>query len=276
VSNEQQIKETTKLVWGASPAGTAYAEGHTKGTKEFFTSVINKRFTQECDWLDEIVGFQDLKNKKVLEIGCGAGYDAYQFLKHGSDYTGIDITPDNPIITKQHLAFCGYQARTFEMDAENMHFDETFDFIFSFGVLHHTPNMNTVLRDIRALLTDDGLAQIIVYHKYSIFYMLHVVLFDWIMRGKFLKLSLADRRSLIEYTESNGKPLVNVYGKKELHALCKKVGFNILKTDIRKLVREDLPDIPLVRSLYRFIPNSWLKFLGNYFGWYISVRLVKA
>ena len=275
MNSEASVKEITKSVWGASPAGSTHAKHHSKGTKEFFESVLDRRFSEECKWMDDIVNFAQFNDKNVLEIGCGAGYDAYQFCKHGAHYTGIDITPENPLLTKKHLSYYGYTPRTFEMDVEHLDLEEKFDFIFSFGVLHHTPNIKKALCTIHASLKDNGQAQIIVYNKYSIFYVFHVVLFDWILGLKFLKMSLKDRRSLIEYTTSSAKPLVNVYSKKEIHALCKEAGFEIIKTDIRKLERADLPYIRFISRLYRFIPDAWLDFLGKRFGWYVSVLLVK-
>lgn len=276
MNNGQSIKEATKLVWGTNPAGWSYGSGYQKGTKEFFESVLEKRFTEECDWMFDIVQFDRFKGKKVLEIGCGAGYDAYQFCKHGAYYTGIDITPDNPLITQKHLSFFDYKATVLEMDIEELSLTEKFDYVFSFGVLHHTPNIKKALRNIYNVLNNKGEAQVIVYYKHSIFYMLHVVLSIWIMRMKFLKIPLKDQRSKIEFTLSEAKPLVNVYSIKELHALCHEAGFKIIKTDIRKLVREDLPNFPLIKKLYRFIPNSWLGYLSKKWGWYLSVRMIKA
>ena len=51
MNTNETIKEATKSVWGASPAGWTYGEGHQKGTKEFFQSVLHKRFNHECDWM---------------------------------------------------------------------------------------------------------------------------------------------------------------------------------------------------------------------------------
>jgi len=276
MNNEESIKQATKNVWGVNPAGWTYGKGFAKGTQEFFFSVLEKRFTYECEWMDEIVHFNRLKNKKVLEIGCGAGYDAFQFCKAGADYTGIDITPDNPIIAKKHLEFCGYSGKFFEMDVEKLALPERYDYIFSFGVLHHTPNITKALEKMHAVLKDDGEAQIIVYYKFSIFYLLHLLVFDWLLSLKFLKMSLSDRLSQIEFTNSSSKALVNVYGKNQLKKICTNAGYTVIKTDIRKLTREDLPCIPLISRLYRFIPNSWLYFLSKRFGWYLSVRMVKS
>lgn len=274
-SKNKTIKKATMAVWGATPAGWTYGNNYPKGSKEFFESVLAKRFSYECDWLDEIVDFKRFKGKKVLEIGCGAGYDAYQFCKHGAHYTGIDITPDNPIITKKHLSYYGYEPKTIEMDAEALSFNETFDYVYSFGVLHHTPNIKEALKRINTVVRPGGEIQIIVYNKYSIFYILNIVLFEWILTLQFLKMSLKKRRSKIESTTSNEEPLVNVYSKKEIQHLINQAGFSILKTDIRKLVREDLPGIPFIMKLYNYIPDSWLKKLGKRYGWYISVRAIK-
>lgn len=268
-------KEAAKAVWGTSPAGWTFGQTHKPGSKEFFDAVIAKRFSYECDWLDGIVRFEKLKRKKVLEIGCGAGYDAYQFCKHGAEYTGIDITPANPLLTRQHLSYYGYQPTTHEMDAEKMNFNQEFDFVYSFGVLHHIPDMQKVLNNCYQALRTGGECQIIVYNKYSIFYMLSVVFAAWFLRGNFLRRSLAQQRSFIEYSESNEHPLVNVYSKRTVEKMMRQAGFEITQTSVRKLVHEDLPSIPLVGRLYWLIPASFLSKLGNIFGWYVSVRARK-
>lgn len=276
MKTDESIKNATKNVWGSNPAGSTFANGHIKGTPEFFFSVLEKRFTEECEWMDGIVGsFKRFNKKKVLEIGCGAGYDAYQFCKAGADYTGIDITPDNPILAKKHLEACKYSGKFFEMDAENFQLPEKYDYIFSFGVLHHTPNITKALNRIYEHLKDDGEVQAIVYYKYSIFYILHLMIFDWFLRGKFLKMTLEKRLSQIEFTESEDQPLVRVYGRRQFKRICESAGFKIIKTDIRKLTRHDLPSIPLLSRFYRFIPNSWLYIISKKFGWYLSLRMVK-
>lgn len=268
-------KNAAKAVWGASPAGWTFGNDYKPGSQHFFDSVLAKRFTYECDWLNDVVHFEKYRDKKVLEIGCGAGYDAYQFCKNGADYTGIDITPANPLLVKQHLSYYGYAPTTHEMDAEKMNFKEEFDFVYSFGVLHHIPDMQKVLNNCYSALKKDGEACIIVYYKYSIFYVLSTVLTAWILRGGFLKRSLAQQRGLIEYSESDQLPLVNVYSKKALRKMMEKAGFNVDRLCVRKLVHEDLPSLRLIWRFYKYIPSSWLKKLGNYWGWYVCVRAVK-
>jgi SAM-dependent methyltransferase len=274
--NNQLVKEASKKLWGTNPAGATYGETFQKGSKEFFEAILAKRFMHECDWLDEIVKFERFNNKEVLEIGCGAGYDAYQFCKNGALYTGIDITPENIVLSKKHLSYFGYTPHILEMDAELMSFSDSFDYIYSFGVLHHIPDIKKVVYNMHTALKKGGEAQIIVYHKHSIFYLIWIVLFDWILNLKFLKMTLKQRLSQIEFTTEDVVPLVNVYGKKELVKLIESAGFFVIKVDVRKLTIEDLPYIPLVSKLYKYIPKTWLDTTAKQFGWYISVRASKC
>ncbi len=273
--NNQKIKNISKQLWGSDPAGMVFGKEFEKGSKNFFERVLEKRFLYECQWLNEIVDFSRFNKKNILEIGCGAGYDAYQFCKNGAFYTGIDLTPENILLAKKHLFYYGFMPTILELDVEKMNFDSLFDFIFSFGVLHHTPSIIEALKGIHRALKMGGEAQIIVYHKNSIFYRIHLFLFDWILRGKFLKMSFKKRLSQIEFTTLDVEPLVNVYSKKELILLMESTGFKVIKIDIRKLNREDLPLIPFVEKLYKYIPDSLLYFFSKKWGWYLSVRAIK-
>ncbi|MGE0206218.1 MAG: class I SAM-dependent methyltransferase [Candidatus Babeliales bacterium] len=269
------IKNKSKETWGSSPAGTSFAKQYQKGTKEFFDTVLEKRFSYECDWLDDIVDFKSFKNKKVLEIGSGAGYDAYMFCKYDAHYTGIDITPDNPIIASQHLGYYGYKPTFICADAEKINFHEEFDYVYSFGVLHHTPDIEKALKNSYHALKRGGEAQIILYHKHSFFYWFSIILTEWLIKKNYKKRTLAEQRSLIEYTESNEKPLVNVYSKREFKKIMKNAGFKIEEIYIRKLVAEDLVTVRFLGKLAKKTPQSILSFIGKFFGWYISIRAVK-
>ena len=276
--NQQEIdkyKESAKNVWGTTPAGTTFGQGHAKGTKEFFESVLKKRFTYECDWLDGIVNFAQFKDKKVLEVGCGAGYDAYMFCKNGADYTGIDIAPENIETTKKHLGHYGYNPTILQMDASSMLFDNEFDYIYSFGVLHHIPDMERALSKIHCALKKGGKAQIIVYNRNSIFYKLSLIFGVWFWAGKYKTMSLREVLQKIEYTESDKLPWVEVYSKKDLFKIFHKIGFFSMKFDIRKLVYEDIVAVPILGRVLKNFPKKFFDFLGKFFGWYVSVTAEK-
>lgn len=269
--NAEKLKENAKSVWGATPAGSVYGKNFERGSREFFEAILEKRFSYETPWMDEIVHFKQFAGKKVLEIGCGAGYDAYQFCRAGSEYTGIDITPENPPLAQRHLEHYGYKPRLLEMDAEKMTFQNEFDFVFSFGVLHHTPAIEKALANAHRALKAGGKIQVIVYHKWSIFYCVTLILRYWILNGNFLRHSLAYQRSLIEYSTSKARPLVHVYSKSDLKKKLEAAGFLIENTHIRKLLVEDLPFIYGMSKVYRYIPEKFLHLLSRRFGWYLSI-----
>lgn len=274
--NEQQvsaIKSATKKVWGTNPAGWTHASDKQKGTREFFEQVLKGRFENELHWLPEVVKFENYKDKEVLEIGCGAGYDAYMFCKAGAHYTGIDLVPANIQLTQQHLGVYGYAATIEEQDAEIMRFPKKFDLVYSFGVLHHIPQMEKALARSYEALKPGGTAIFIVYHKYSIAY-LRVVL-HWIFRGKFLKESLANALSRVEEVGSSERPLVRVYSPKEFKKILKATGFREVAYCIRKLDSDHLPNVPLINYFYRFIPKNIFEKCATWWGWYLCVEAVK-
>jgi ubiquinone/menaquinone biosynthesis C-methylase UbiE len=268
-------KEAARQVWGASPAGWVYSEGAAIGTREYFENVIRKRSTYELPWLAEVFPFDKTRGKKVLEVGCGAGYDAYEFCRNGANYTGVDITPENIERTKKHLSLVGFDADIRLGDAEHLDFpDESFDLAFSNGVLHHIPDIRKGFDEIHRILKPRGEFWLTLYHKNSVFYRLSICLWTHILRGGFLKLSLDERRSLIEYTASDARPIVNVYSKGEVQTLVQQARFSIEFLGCRKLVHEDFPGT--IARLIRPVPQKWLDRLGRVLGWYVVVRARKS
>jgi len=276
LEEKRMHKKGSRVVWGATPAGTIWGGGAKPGTKDFFENVLEKRFAHEVPWLSSLVPFDSFNKMKVLELGCGAGYDAYFFCKNGADYTGIDIALENVERTKRHLSFYGYTPNVIEGDAEELPFeDEIFDLVYSNGVLHHTPDINKAFCESHRVLKSGGVFYIIVYHRNSIFYWITLFLFDHCLRLGFMKRGFKERLSMIEYTTSHELPLVNVYTRRYLKKLLRHSRFAIKSLWVRKLVKEDLPAIPILARLWRFIPQPWLDFLGKRFGWYLIAKAEK-
>jgi ubiquinone/menaquinone biosynthesis C-methylase UbiE len=273
---QKDEKERAIIVWGTSPAGTAHAEGAIPGTKEYFEKVRAKRISYEIPWLLELVPFLSFRGKSVLELGCGAGYDAFEFCRRGADYIGIDITHQNLLLTKKHLSFFGYNPTVIRGDVENLPFrKENFDIVFSNGVLHHTPDTEGSFLEASRVLKIRGEFWVIVYHKNSIFYWLKLFLLDHLLRFGFYVRSFEQRLSMIEQSTSTELPLVKVYTRTKLKEMLSLTGFKVSSIWVRKLLKEDLPDFPIIRKLWEFIPLTWLNFLGKSFGWYLIARSEK-
>jgi len=269
---EIKKSEVAAHVWNAAPAGWTHAPGLQPGTRDFFDAVLNRRSRIELPWLIEFFPFKGTQGRDVLELGCGAGYDAYTFCTHGANYTGIDIADKNIERTRKHLAFYGYSPRLMCTDIELLPLpDAAFDVVYSFGVLHHIPDIRCGLQETRRVLRPRGQLWFAVYNKNSIFYWIKLFLIDHLLLRGFRKRTFKQRLTEIECTGSNERPIVNTYTRGEVTRLLKQSGFVVISSGIRKLEADDLP----IRARFR-IPQLWLNLLGRLFGWYIVVRAQKV
>jgi SAM-dependent methyltransferase len=224
-----------------------------------------------------LVPFGSWQGRRVLELGCGAGFDAYEFCAAGCDYTGIDITPENPERVATHLGFYGFRPTVLVADAEQLPFGEKeFDVVFSNGVLHHTPDMSASFREAHRVLKPGGEFWVILYHRHSIFHWVSLFLVQHLVMLGFLKMPFRHRLARIEFTTADVHPLVNVYSRSEVAGILERAGFAVRDTWVRKLTPEDLPNLPVLRSLWRIVPRRWLDLLGRRWGWYVMARGVKA
>lgn len=267
-------KLRARRTWGSSPTGWTSAKGFEPGTREFFERALKFRSEYEQPWLPDVVPFHAMLNKRVLEIGFGPGYDALTFMQNGAIYSGVDITPENIERTRKHLGFYGLTPDVREGDAEALPFpDETFDVVYSNGVLHHVPSVPKAFSEAARVLKPGGELYVLLYHRNSVFYRLGLP-WTWLIesvRGK--RESFRDRVRRIEANAAGETPIVNVYSRQEAVALASNAGLRVLSVATRKVTYEDLPHLPVVHRLYRTIlPAKFLNHIGKRFGWYVIVR----
>ena len=127
----------------------------------------------------EILSFGQFKSfdgKKTLEIGVGLGADHQKLAENGAVLTGIDLTPRAINHTKRRFELMGLNSELQIADAENLPFeDNSFDAVYSWGVLHHSPDTQKAVHEVYRVLKPGGTAKIMVYNKYSLIgYMLWV------------------------------------------------------------------------------------------------------
>jgi ubiquinone/menaquinone biosynthesis C-methylase UbiE len=139
-----------------------------------FYSEIDRRFFDStwhyAPWkqipFDTLVDFPALHGKDVLEIGCGNGSHAQLLAAHARSYTGIDLTDYAVKSTSRRLSLRGINAKILQMDAERMQFpDASFDFIWSWGVIHHSANTSAIISQMSRVLRPGGRSTIMVYHR---------------------------------------------------------------------------------------------------------------
>lgn len=140
-------------------------------TKEWFDE-IDKRFihgarlfAHDKSPFDKLIPFDALRGKQVLEIGCGMGFHSELIARSGAILTSIDISETSVEATRQRFLERKLEGKIEKMDAENLEFpDESFDFIWSWGVIHHSAQTGRIVKEISRVLRPGGGARIMVYN----------------------------------------------------------------------------------------------------------------
>jgi ubiquinone/menaquinone biosynthesis C-methylase UbiE len=134
---------------------------------------------------DQLIDYSALPEMAVLEIGVGNGTHAQLIAAQARSYVGIDLTSYAVRSTSARMALAGLDNATIlQMDAEAMAFpDNSFDFIWSWGVIHHSANTDRILAEMSRILRPGGRAVTMVYHRSLWGYYLRSGLIQGIVRG---------------------------------------------------------------------------------------------
>ena len=142
---------------------------------------------------DKIIPFEKLSGKKVLEIGCGMGFHSELMARAGAKVTAIDLSPTSVEATTTRFKVKKLTAQAImQADAENLSFDDNyFDFVWSWGVIHHSSRTVKIVREISRVLKPEGQCRVMVYNRCGSKVPL-VFIKDFLMKGKFFKFSFEE------------------------------------------------------------------------------------
>lgn len=276
------LKDRVRAFWQANPCGTKFAAA-APGTRLFFERVEAHRYSTEWH-IPEAADFKSAKGLRVLEIGCGLGTDGAQFACAGANYTGVDLTEAAIELARKRFELFDLPGTFRTADAENLDFpDESFDLVYSHGVLHHTPDTARAVREVHRVLKPGGRAVVMLYHRNSYNYRVNIRLLRR-AGARLLKteggLKLVNRLtgepvdSLREHaaritedeesylspgeflnrnTDGAGNPLARVYSRREARELFK--------------------DFAEVKLRTHFLNKRWLPLLGNVLPRPVEARL---
>jgi SAM-dependent methyltransferase len=179
---------------------------------------------------------------------------------------GIDLTPANLQIAARHLRLNSRESQLQTGDAEFLPYsDGEFDFVYSFGVVHHSPDTEGIVKGIHRVLKPGGRAFVTVYHKHSLFFLWSVLTWDWILHGGFRRESLKARLSRIEYPNDDPNLVIRLYGRQEFADLFRRAGFRNVRASVEHLAPEDI-------ALFgRLVPARVREALGKQLGWYVVI-----
>ena len=264
-----QWKRLTREQWGNNPCGAHVAREFEFGTREYFDTIEEYRYRDYAPWMKEALGFDRYSNKRLLEVGCGAGTDLLQFARGGAYVTGIDLTPRSIEIARRRFEVYGLKGEFAIGDAENLAFpDESFDAVYSFGVLHHTPDTEQAISEAHRVLRRGGRVTAMIYHRASIYYWAGLMLKRGIFKGELASRTPAEIMSrYVEYTETEGRPLVKAYTRREARHLFR--AFRDCQIRVNQLTRKELG------VAGRMLPENAFQWLAQNFGWNLIITATK-
>ena len=149
--------------WNAEPCGTRYL-----GEKPNFEAHARARYELEPH-IHDFAKFASGSNVRVLEIGVGIGADYEQWLKAGAVATGVDSSRISLDCSRRRCEVAGLAPDLHLADAENLPFAaNSFAVVYSYGVMHHSPNTARCISEAWRVLTPGGEARIMLYHHVSL------------------------------------------------------------------------------------------------------------
>jgi glycosyltransferase involved in cell wall biosynthesis/ubiquinone/menaquinone biosynthesis C-methylase UbiE len=266
VATGDAYKEEVQNQWNNNPVGSHYAKVAQPHTLEWYQEVEQYRYGEYAPWMFEVMEFGQHRGDAVLEIGGGLGTDLSQFARHGARVTDLDLSGGHLEHAKENFALRGLEGQFVHHDAENLPFpDETFDVVYSNGVLHHTPNTHRVVKEIRRVLKPGGKAIVMMYAENSWHYWYRLVWEKGLKHEMLRTFSIGEIMSRhVEITKNDAKPLVKVYTGRGLRRLFE--GFDSRAVYKRQLILDELPEG------FKWIP---LDLAGRLAGWNVIIKATK-
>ena len=190
-------QEANRSFWENNPMRYDWRDRipHEEFSREYYGEIDRRFFADAIQYIpwkrlpfDSVIDFDTLGTKDVLEIGTGSGSHAQLLAEHARSFTGIDLTEHAVKATQKRLQAFDLEGKLVQMDAENMAFpDESFDFVWSWGVIHHSSDTSRILREIRRVLRPGGRAATMVYHRSLWHYYVFAGFFHGVVLGDLLK-----------------------------------------------------------------------------------------
>jgi ubiquinone/menaquinone biosynthesis C-methylase UbiE len=236
-------KLSVKDFWNSAPCGLRYGEQQD-----------SLRYQLEPE-IDSLAEFSSVSGLRLLEIGLGMGSDFIRFVRGGAVGTGVDLTERAIEITRAKLDAEHLKATTTVADAEELPFEDgAFDVVYSWGVLHHTPDPAKAIAEAVRVLAPGGSLRMMLYHRHS-----WVAAAAWVrfclLRGR----PFAGLREAVSYMESPG---TQAFLPDEVRAMLGEASEVSITPWLTVWDRKLLPGIA---SLF-----------GNRLGWFLLVRASKS
>lgn len=261
--------DDVRQYWNRRPCNVRHSRAEV-GTRQYFDEIEARKYFVEPH-IPGFAQFERWRGRKVLEIGCGIGTDSVNFARHGADLTVIDVSNESLALCRRRFEQYGLTARFYQGNAEQL--DEIvpieqYDLVYSFGVIHHTPNPARVIEKITRCLGPQSELRLMLYSKWC-------WKTAWIIlrygKGRFWKAA----RLVAEHSEAQtGCPVTYTYSARELrNGLLKDfVVESITKDHIFSYVIEKYVNYEYQRVWhFRWLPAPVFRALERLLGWHTLI-----
>jgi SAM-dependent methyltransferase len=279
---EEMTEQVIREFWDAYPCGENLVESLGADHESFFRRYDALRYRLEAHILKRLDAI-DFKEKHVLEIGLGQGADSEQIIRRGAIWSGLDLTSESISRVSARLKLRGLPYQRLELgSALSMPFpDNSFDMVFSHGVLDHVPDILQAQKEIARVLKPGGRLIAMLYARRSLNYLVSIsvvrrlavaicylgrvqsdgILGDHIANAKRMGLWKYLRMSNFIHANTNGP--FNPYSK--VYDLV--------------TVKRDFPAFQLEKSSQDYmhappLPVSGFRPLARILGWHLWVHLI--
>jgi len=273
------------MTYGDEHGNTLYGDAGSDpiafGSREFFERADatfyrwNEPLHGDGGPFSKLFDYDAYKSRPVLEIGCGMGCMAMNWARHGADVTAIDLNPVAIEQTRKRFELYGLRGHIREADGGRLPFaDNSFDFVYSWGVLHHSPDLAASIAELKRVLKPGGRAGVMLYNRESLLYRIVIRWTEGVvnLENRWLDpLGLASR-----YTDGDrreGNPHTWPVTKRELAAVFRDfadVRVRVLGTDVPNVLNA-LGNELGTRRMSRASVNA----LARRWGWSLWTSAVK-
>lgn len=261
--------DSVKKFWNARPCNINHSSSEF-GTLQYYDEVEQRKYFVEPH-IPPFADFPAWSGKTVLEVGCGIGTDTINFLRNGAKLTSVDVSEESVKITKDRATKYGFDASCISAsNAEELDLGDTkFDLVYSFGVIHHSPDPKKIIEQVARHQTPGQELRLMVYSKisYKLFWAMHT--FD---RWDMSKMNDTVR----EFAEAQqGCPYAQTYTFDEvadlLHPWYEITDIrkdHIFKWNIDKYIKKEYE----VDAAWKDVPEKDFRSIEKELGWHTLVK----
>ena len=261
--------DEVKNYWDRRPCNIRHSDKPV-GSKIWFEETEARKYFVEPH-IPGFAEFEKWRDRRVLEVGCGIGIDTVNFVRAGAGVTAVDLSIESLGVAASRLRSESLSANLVQGNAEELLWPPySFDLVYAFGSIHHSPNPEKIIRRARASSKPSATLKIMVYNKIS-----------WKVLWIFLKYGYGRFWKLDElvqkYSEAEtGCPVTHTYSRKSITDLLKRNDYTVTSIKVDHIFPYSIPAYIQYQYkkvwYFRWMPRKLFRWLETHFGWHLLVE----